>query len=316
MDSLNGTVDRRGLRPELRDLMEAADASGLPTLDRMTPAEGRASAEAGIPDLWGPLETVASITDLNLETPMARLPVRLYRPAEPRGTVLFFHGGGWVIGSLATHDGGCRRLANAIPANVLSIEYRKGPEHPFPAAVVDADASLDWLLANGARLGLDTSAIVVAGESAGATLAAVVARHARDRGILLAGQALVYPPTNPRMNTQSYDDNAVGFNLTRAAMGWFYDHYVDGADRAHPDAAPLMAGDLARLAPAYLVTVEFDPLRDEGRAYAARLIEAGNDVTYIEWPGLLHGVWVMNAVTPATGEVIGATARWIADRFR
>jgi acetyl esterase len=294
--------------------MESVDAAGLPTLDRMTPAEARASAEAGIPGLWGQLERVPSITDLDLETPMARLPARLYRPATPRGTVLFLHGGGWVIGSLATHDGGCRMLANAIPANVLSIEYRKGPEYPFPAAVVDADASLDWLLANGARLRVDTSTIVVAGESAGATLAAVVARHARDRGISLAGQALIYPPTDPRMNTRSYNDNANGVNLTRAAMRWFYDHYVNGDDRAHPDAAPLMAGDLERLAPAYLVTVEFDPLRDEGRAYAARLIEAGNDVTYVEWPGLLHGVWVMNAVTPATGEVIGATARWIADR--
>jgi acetyl esterase len=316
MDEGSGKIDRTGLRPELRGLMEAVDAAGLPSLDRMTPAEGRESSEAGIPALWGDLEPVAAIEDLEIETPAASLPARLYRPAKARGTVLFFHGGGWVIGSLATHDGGCRLLANATPANILSVEYRKGPEHPFPAAVIDADASLDWLVANGARLGLDTNAIVVAGESAGATLAAVVARHARDRDVSLAGQALIYPPTDSRMDTPSYRDNAIGFNLTRAAMRWFYDHYVNSADRGHPDAAPLLASDLARLAPAYLVTVEFDPLRDEGRAYAARLIEAGNDVTYVERPGLLHGVWVMNAVTPATGEMVRATARWIADRFR
>jgi acetyl esterase len=311
-----GAIDRSGLRPELRALMEAADASGAPTLDRQTPEEGRLSSEAGIPLLWGPLEPVERIEDLWLETPAASLRARLYRPAGARGTILFFHGGGWVIGSLDTHDGGCRTLANATPANMLSVEYRKAPEHPFPTAVVDADASLDWLLANGARLGLDTSAIVVAGESAGATLAAVVARHARDRGIPLAGQALVYPPTAAKTNTKSYEMNARGFNLTRAAMQWFYSHYVSDSDRIHPDAAPLLAEDLTNLAPAYLVAAEYDPLRDEDRAYAARLIEAGNDVTYREMKGVVHGLWVMNSIGPATGEMIRGVADWIASLWR
>ena len=309
-------IDRSGLRPELRAMLEAADASGAPTLDRQTPEEGRASSEAGIPLLWGELESVAAIEDLWLDTHAASLRARLYRPAGARGTILFFHGGGWVIGSIDTHDGGCRMLANATPANVLSVEYRKGPENPFPAAVIDADASLDWLLANGPRLGLDTSAIVVAGESAGATLAAVVARHARDRGIALAGQALVYPPTATKMNTKSYEMNARGFNLTRAAMQWFYRYYVSEADHAHPDAAPLLAADLSNLAPAYIVAAEFDPLRDEDRAYAARLIEAGNDVTYREMKGVVHGLWVMNSVGPATGEMIRGVADWIASRWR
>lgn len=316
MDDKRVVIDRSGLLPELRKLLEAVDASGLPSLDQQTPEEGRASSEESIPGLWGALEPVAEIEDLSLDTPAAKLRARLYRPAGARGTILFFHGGGWVLGSIATHDGGCRMLANATPANVLSVEYRKGPEHPFPAGVIDADAGLDWLLANGPSLGLDTTEIVVAGESAGATLATVVARHARDRGIHLAGQALVYPPTDPRMQSDSYATNARGFNLTAAAMDWFYRYYVEPADRGHPDAAPLLAANLAGLAPAYIVSAEFDPLRDEDRAYAARLIEAGNDVTYREMKGVVHGLWVMNSLGPATEDMIGGVARWIASRWR
>ena len=316
MDEKQVAIDRSGLLPELRKLLKAVDAAGLPSLDQQTPEEARASSEESIPGLWGALEPVAAIEDLWLDTPGAKLKARLYRRAGATGTILFFHGGGWVLGSIETHDGGCRMLANATPANVLSVEYRKGPEHPFPAAVIDSDASLDWLLANGAELGLDTTQIVVAGESAGATLATVVARHARDRGIQLAGQALVYPPTDPRMNNESYRMNARGFNLTAAAMDWFYRHYVGPADRENPDAAPLLARDLAGVAPTYLIAAEFDPLRDEDRAYAARLIEAGNDVTYREMKGVVHGLWVMNSLGPATADMIGGVARWIASRWR
>lgn len=307
-------VDRSGLLPELRALLEAAEASGATTLDQQTPPEARADSEIGIPKLWGPLEPVDRTEELVLETPAAALRARLYRPKAAKGTVLFFHGGGWVIGSIDTHDGACRMLANATPVNVLSVDYRKGPEHPFPAAVIDADASLDWLLANGPALGLDVSNIIVAGESAGATLATVVAVHARDRGVHLCGQALVYPPTDPRMGSASYEQNARGFNLTRAAMAWFYRYYVAEADRTHPDAAPLLAPDLSRLPPSLVVAAEFDPLRDENRSYAARLIEAGNDVSYVEMPGVVHGVWVMNAVTPAAGDMIRVVAGWISRR--
>lgn len=309
-------VDRSRLRPELRRYLEELDK--LPAVDIFTvdPVDERLSAEGRLKTLWGTPAPVARIEDLTYTSEGHSIRARLYRPDGAKGTILFIHGGGWVVGSLDTHDGAARALANATPANVLSVEYRKGPEHPFPAAVTDVNTALDWLIADGKRLGLDTSRIVICGESAGGTLAAALARHARDRGIVLAGQALIYPPTDGRMGSQSYKDNAAGYYLSADAMRWFYSHYLPEAHREHPDASPIYATDLAGLAPAYLATTEFDPLRDEGRAYAARLIEAGNDVTFREFAGTVHGLWVMNAITPATAELIGDAAAWIASRWR
>ena len=292
-------VDRSGLRPELRRMLDELDL--LPPVDifDVAPADERAASEIRLADLWGPKEDVAGIEDLTYTSAGHRIRARLYRPDDAIGTILFIHGGGWVVGSLDTHDGSARALANATPANVLSIEYRKGPEHPFPDAVTDVNAALDWLLAKGAALGLDTTRIVLCGESAGGTLAAVLARHARDRGITLAGQALIYPPTDARMGSASYRTAATGYYLAARSMEWFYHHYLPGEQVVHPDASPLLAENLAGLPPAYVVTAEFDPLRDEGRAYAARLIEAGNDVTYREMRGAIHGLWVMNAISLA-----------------
>lgn len=309
-------VDRSGLRPELRQMLEELDT--LPPVDIFTvaPADERVSSETRLNELWGPREEVARIDELTYRSEGHDIRARLYRAAGARGTILFIHGGGWVVGSLETHDGSARALANRTPANLLSIEYRKGPEHPFPAAVTDVKAALRWLLADEARLGLDTSRLVLCGESAGATLAAVLARHARDEGIALAGAALVYPPTDARMNTESYRAFARGYYLSADAMAWFYGHYLPVAQRSHPDASPLLAADLAGLPPTYLVTAEFDPLRDEGRAYAEKLIAAGNDVTYREMKGAVHGLWVMNSLGPATGDMIGGVADWIAARWR
>lgn len=308
-------VDRSRLRPELKAYLEKLDL--LPAVDIFTvdPVDERAGSEDRLGEIWGEKAHVDRIEELTYTSEGHTIRARLYRPAGAEGTILFLHGGGWVVGSLDTHDGSARALANATPANVLSVEYRKGPEHPFPAAVTDVNAALDWLIRDGAAMGLDTSRIVLCGESAGGTLAAVLARHARDRGIALAGQALVYPPTDGRMGAQSYADNAAGYYLSADAMTWFYSHYLPAAHREHPDASPVLAPDLAGLAPAYLVTAEFDPLRDEGRAYAARLVEAGNDVTFREMKGTVHGLWVMNAITPATADMIGGVAEWIARRW-
>ena len=297
-------------------MLEDLDRLPPPAADQLTPAARRATSEETLPALWGELESVAAIEDIAIAAGASPLRTRLYRPRDAGGTVFFLHGGGWALGSLDTHDGACRMLANRAACNIVSLEYRKSPEHPFPAAINDVDAGLDWLIAEGAGLSLDTRKIVVAGESAGANLAAVLARHARDRHIELAGQVLIYPVTDTAMDTASYRSFAEGFYLTAESMRWFAEQYfAEGAHVSHPDAAPLHARGLERLAPALVMTAAFDPLRDEGRAYAARLVEAGNDVTYVEWPGVVHGFWLMNAITPATGEAIGFAAGWIKNRL-
>jgi len=309
-------VDRSHLRPELRALLEAEDGMRLPTIDQLTLGEARASSEIAIAELWGPVEPVAAVDDLSVDAGSSPLRARLYRPGRSLGTLLFLHGGGWVVGNVDTHDGPCRMLANAVPCDVLSVEYRKAPESPFPSAVEDADGSLAWLLENGQGLGLDPTGVIVAGESAGANLAAVLARHARDRHISLAGQVLVTPPTDAAMATGSAGAFAAGFRLTAASMAWFMGHYLAGGGVAtDPDVSPLRATTLAGLAPGLIITAEFDPLRDEGRAYAARLIKAGNDVTYVESRGTIHGVFVMNAVTPAAAQLIADIASWVRSRW-
>jgi acetyl esterase len=305
-------VDRSGLRPELREMLEALDE--LPPVDIFTvaPTEERVASEARLRDLWGPKEHVERVEDLTYRSEGHELAARIYRPRDPSaGTILFIHGGGWVVGSIETHDGSARALANASRYNVVSISYRKGPEHPFPAAVADVLSALRWLTsAGGVGLGLDTSRIVVVGESAGGTLAAGLSRLARDNDIPLTGVALVYPPTDARMTSRSYSSFAEGFYLSARAMAWFYHHYLPANQQHHPDASPVLTDDLSGLPPTLVVTAEFDPLRDEGRAYAARLIEAGNDVSFREIRGAIHGIWVMNGKTGAAREIICTVADW------
>lgn len=310
-------ADRSGLRPELREMLEALDR--LPPVDIFTvaPADERIASETRLRDLWGPKEEVARIDDLTYESEGHDLRARIYRPKDAAaGTILFIHGGGWVVGSLDTHDGSARALANASRTNVVSIEYRKGPEHPFPAAVTDVHAALRWLVASGPdELSLDVAQIVIVGESAGGTLAAGLARRARDNAIPIAGVALVYPPTDARMASNSYGVFAEGYYLAARAMAWFYHHYLPAGQQQNPDASPVLADDLANLPPTLVVTAEFDPLRDEGRAYAARLVEAGNDVSFREIAGAIHGIWVMNGKTAATREIIGCVADWSRRRL-
>lgn len=311
--------DRSGVRPEIRALLEREDLLPPLTPEQETPAARRAAALLRLPALWGPPETVARVDEISIPVGGgAEVRARIYRPEGALGTVYFLHGGGWALGDLDTHEGPTRRFANATPANVVSLEYRKAPEFPFPTPLDDAKAGLDWLVANGAKLGLDTARIVIAGESAGANIAGAVARHARDRGLSLAGQVLIYPVADTTMDTASYADFGEGFYLAADGMRWFVEQYfADPAHRDHPDAALLRApaAALANLAPAHVLTAEFDPLRDEGRAYAARLIEAGNDVTFREWKGVVHGFWLMNAISPVAGEVIADVGAWIRGRW-
>lgn len=278
------------LDPQAQALLDqAVDATPI---DRLSPEEARRNMLTQMEAL-GPPEPVKDSQDRTIPGPAGELPIRIYTPLgdAPRGALVFFHGGGWVIGSVATHDGLCRALANAGQCLVVSVEYRLSPEHPYPAAAEDAYAATRWVSEHAAELKVEPSRIGVAGDSAGGNLAAVVALMARDRGgPSLACQVLIYPITDSDLDTPSYRDYADGYFLTRGVMAWFWNHYLGSQDRAQePYIAPLRAASLAGLPPAFVITAECDPLCDEGDAYAARLEKEGVAVAWKRYPGMIHG---------------------------
>lgn len=308
MDDLDdGRPDRSRLRPELRLMLEAADRAGTLSNDRLGVIRARAASEVSLAGYWDEKDELPPPLTFTLGDPATRC--RLYRGGSELGTILFLHGGGWVVGSLDTHDGAARALAKAAGCNLLSVEYRKAPEHPFPAGLDDAEMALRWIVAEGATLGL-SNRIILAGDSAGANIAAALALRARDKAIPLAGQMLIYPATDLAHETASTAEFAQGFFLSRATLRWYIANYLSGADPANPEASPLLSPDLTGLCPTLLVTADHDPLRDEGRAYAVRLTEMGNAVTFQEWPGTTHGFMIMAGVTPAARELTGVMGAW------
>jgi acetyl esterase len=236
---------------------------------------------------------VGRIIDRSIPGPAGEIRIRIATPEGdgPFPALVFFHGGGWVVGSIATHDLLTRSIVNAARLAVVSVEYRLAPEHRYPAAVEDAFAATAWVAANATSIGIDPARIGVAGDSAGGNLAAVVALMARDQGDpLLAFQLLIYPITNGDLDTTSYRDYSTGYMLTREAMKWYWDQYVpDVIMRAEPYVSPLRAVDLSGLPPALVVTAEYDVLRDEGEAYAVRLQGADVAVRLFRYEGLIHG---------------------------
>jgi acetyl esterase len=239
---------------------------------------------------------IASVTEQQIPGPNGPIPVRVYRPAgdSPKPVVVYYHGGGWVLGSLETHDGTCRRLADGADAVVVSVDYRMGPEDRFPAAVDDSYAALQWVTVNAAELGADPTRLAVAGDSAGGNLAAVMSQLARDGGPAIRFQLLIYPVTDHEFTSVSMEENAEGYYLTRDAMRWFYDHYLnDPAEGDDPRVSPLRNADLSGLPPAFVLTAEYDPLRDQGIAYADALRGAGNTVAMTMYEGLFHGFFSM-----------------------
>ncbi len=236
---------------------------------------------------------VARVEDTTFPGPGGDVPVRIYRPDgdAPKPAIVYYHGGGWVIGGLNTHDGTCRAFANALDALVVSVDYRLAPEHPFPAPLDDAFAALTWVHDHAAELGIDPARVAVAGDSAGGNLAAVVAQLARDAGgPPVCFQLLIYPVTDHEFDSVSMNDNAEGYFLTRDAMRWFYSHYLnDPVEGADPKVSPIRASHLADLPPAYVITAEFDPLRDQGMAYAAAMSDAGTQVVAWTYEGMFHG---------------------------
>jgi acetyl esterase/lipase len=318
-------IDGQELAPEIQALLRLAtliDDESASEAGSLSPQQARVRLRAGAAAAAGPKRPLLAVDDLAIPGPAGTIPARLYAPPgvglEQRRLVVYFHGGGWVLGDLDTHDSVCRFLAAGTAAAVLSVDYRLAPEHPFPAAAEDCFAAFRWAAAENARLGIDPSRIAVAGDSAGGNLAAAVSLLARDAGgPSPAMQALIYPVTDAVGGHLSRDTFADGFLLTRAEMEWFEDHYLPpGADRADPRVSVLRAANLAGLPPAYVTTAGFDPLRDEGEDYAARMREAGVTVAMRRHPGLIHGFAHMTEVSrtarAAMDEICGALRMGLA----
>jgi len=311
------------LHPDARALLDLIEERGVPATHTLSPVEARAFyrdrrsfTQPAAPEMGG-------VRDAHCEGPHGRIPLRIYRPAgagaaPSRGSTLpalvYCHGGGWTIGDLDTHDVVCRQLCNGSGAVVVSIDYRMGPEHRFPAAVDDCLAATHWVRDAASELGVDRSRLAVGGDSAGGNLAAVVAILARDAGDLpIAYQLLIYPATDMRRRHASHTTNGRGYLLTTETISYYHDHYI--ADAAHDldwRASPLLHADLGRLPPALVLTAGFDPLRDEGLDYADRLVGAGNRATYVCYERQIHGFITMGKVIDEANSAVNFCAAELA----
>jgi acetyl esterase len=279
------------LHPQVQELLDELAAAPVPAIESLTPEQARNQMLAGT-KLLGAGPEVAATEDLEMPGPAGSIALRRYQPLETSsaGAIVYFHGGGWVAGDLETHDIYCRALANATGAQVFAVDYRLAPEHPYPAASDDCYAATQWVIENAATWNIAADKIAVAGDSAGGNLAASVTLLARDRGgPEIAAQLLVYPATNCNFATESYLDFASKYQLTRDAMIWFWRSYVGRQHAPEAYAAPLRAENFANLPVAWIVTAEYDPLRDEGDDYANKLQEAGVEVEHHCYAGMIHG---------------------------
>ena len=259
--------------------------------------------------------SVGRTEDVAIPGPAGEIRIRVTAPAGdgPFPALVYFHGGGWVVGSIATHDALCRAITNAAGVAVVSVDYRLAPEHRFPAAVDDAIAATQWIAANARQLGIDAGRLMVGGDSAGGNLAAVVSLAARDgEGPRIAGQVLIYPATDFAMTHPSHSEPETSILLTHTVIRWFRDHYLNGhADGQDWRASPALAKSLAGLPPAYVLTAGADPLRDEGAEYAERLKDAGVAVTYRSFPGQFHGFFTMGKLLQQANVATSEIATWL-----
>ncbi|HYB91439.1 MAG TPA: alpha/beta hydrolase [Candidatus Binataceae bacterium] len=282
------------LDPQMKLLLDAMNAAGPLFLRAETPEQARAKMAALIEARPRPVVPIYRVEDRHIPGPAGQIAIRIYTPQArtPMGVLVFFHGGGWVLGDLESHDGLCRSIANGAGCLTVAVDYRLAPEHPFPAAPEDCYAATRWVAENAASLGGDPSHIAVGGDSAGGNLAAAVAMMARDRGGPgLCFQLLIYPALSAACDTQSQREFADdGFLASRADAEWFWGHYLGApGDRENPYACPNAAKDLGRLPPALVLTASHDPWRDDGEAYAERMRRAGVPVVCTRYDGVIHG---------------------------
>ena len=311
------------LHPDARALLDLIEERGVPATHTLSPVEARAFYRDRRSFTQPPAPEMGGVRDAHCEGPHGRIPLRIYRPAgagaaPSRGSTLpalvYCHGGGWTIGDLDTHDVLCRQLCNGSGAVVVSVDYRMGPEHRFPAAVDDCFAATVWVRRQARELGIDAARLAVGGDSAGGNLAAVVAILARDAGDLpIAYQLLIYPATDMRRRHASHTTNGRGYLLTTETISYYHDHYI--ADAAHDldwRASPLLHADLGRRPPALVLTAGFDPLRDEGLDYADRLVGAGNRATYVCYERQIHGFITMGKVIDEANSAVNFCAAELA----
>ena len=307
--------------PGTKALMEAMDAA-FPQVETMTAAEARAHVTQMVAALAIDPEPVAHVENRLISGPDGLLAVRIYwpeaTPGAPLPALVYFHGGGWVICDLDTHDPTCRAITIGVGCAVVSVDYRLAPEHKFPAAAEDAYAATCWVAANAVELDVDPDRIAIGGDSAGGNLTAAVALMARDRHAPeLVFQLMVYPVTDiTALDTPSYLENADGYFLTMEKMDWYRRQYLTSlADATHPYASPLRAGDLSGLPPALVITAEFDPLRDEGEAYAARLEQSGIPAAATRYDGMFHGFFGLGRVLDAAKQANEEAYAALRDAF-
>ena len=304
--------------PETQGLLAMLEEAGGPDISEQTPEEARAAIanfaamQAGAPE-------PARVEDRNVPGPAGDIPVRVYASAgDNLPVVMYFHGGGWVLGDIDSHDGTCKQLlAELGEAVVVSVHYRLAPEDKYPAAAEDCYAATQWVAEHASEIGGDGARLAVCGDSAGGNLSAVVSQMARDRGgPAIAAQVLHVPVTDHNYSYPSYTENAEGMLLTRASMVWFWDHYLNSdADGQEAYASPIKAADLSGLPPALVQTAEYDPLRDEGEAYGAALEAAGTEVSVHRYDGVVHDPFMMFAVIPTGVECLKEAAAFINARI-
>ena len=309
------------LDPQARALLDAAKASGAPEMWELTPDQARAEylrrterVRAGV-DIY-------RVEDRQIPGPVQPIKVRVYTPQVSQEqaslpVLVWYHGGGFVIGDLDSHDSACRALANQTECLVVAVDYRLAPEHKFPGAVEDCEAALQWVAAHATELGGDPGRIAVGGDSAGGNLAAVVALLAREKGgPKLCFQLLIYPCVAPEPETPSHHQFAEGYLLTRKTITWFFKQYLRSSkDTLDPRYAPLEEKDLSSLPPSLVIVAGFDPLRDEGVDYAKALIEAGNKVTLSNYEGMIHGFYLMGGMIDKANQAIEESARHLREAF-
>jgi acetyl esterase len=307
------------LDPDAAAVFKAFQESGRPPYETVSPAEARELYLKGRVVTNPEPPALDSVQPLAIPSPTGPIPARIYTPLKLRKAndlapcLVFFHGGGWVIGDLDSHDVVCRKLADEGQLIVIAVDYRLAPEHKFPAAVDDAIAATKWIADHARQLGVDASRLTVGGDSAGGNLAAVVAISARDgNGPAIAGQVLVYPATDFAMTHASHSEPETSLLLTHSVIKWFRDHYLnDDADAGDWRASPARANTLIGLPPAYVLTAGADPLRDEGDEYAGRLKEAGVAVTHRTFPGQFHGFFTMGKLLQQANVAASEIGAWL-----